>query len=325
MATFLSPFFRPMPRGRNVATPDKERRAFGSGRLRSHAKRMMNYLLPGAVLMLMLSVGMSLRFSEILANWRRLGWLEWSRLLLATFIVPPLIALALGQVLPLPLSATAGLLLVAVAPGAPLMTRGVAKKGFDMQMAASYQVWGALMIPVMIPLLVAAVGKFYQRDIWISPLTLLAVIAKQQFLPLLTGMALMRFFPAVSTKVQRALNILGNAVLTLCLILLLWKLGPVLMSASPWLPVAALLLALGCLAVSRALLSSGTPGVQTLVISNVNRHVGLALLLSGQYLHNRNALPAIACYALAAPLVMGIYAKLARRSCDIPVATKTPH
>jgi hypothetical protein len=65
--------------------------------------------------------------------------------------------------------------------------------------------------------------------------------------------------------------------------------------------------------VSRALLSSGTPGVQTLVISNVNRHVGLALLLSGQYVHNKSALPAIACYALAAPLVMGIYAKLARK------------
>jgi BASS family bile acid:Na+ symporter len=273
----------------------------------------MNYLLPGAVLILMLSVGMSLRFSEITANWRRLTWSVWARLLLATFIVPPLIALALGQLLPLALSATAGLFLVAVAPGAPLMTRGVAKKGFDMQMAASYQVWGALLIPIMIPLLVAVAGKLYQRDIWIPPATLLLVIAKQQFLPLLAGMALMHFAPVFSTKVQRALNLCGNAILTVCLIALLWKMGPTLMKVSPWLPVAALLLAVGCMLVSRALLSSGTPGVQTLVISNVNRHVGLALLLSGQYVHNKSALPAIACYALAAPLVMGIYAKLARK------------
>jgi BASS family bile acid:Na+ symporter len=239
--------------------------------------------------------------------------LDWSRLLLATFIVPPLIALALGQLLPLALSATAGLFLIAVAPGAPLMTRGVAKKGFDMQMAASYQVWGALLIPIMIPLLVALAGRFYQRDIWIPPLALLAVIAKQQFLPLLAGMALMHFAPAFSTKFQRTLNLLGNAILTFCLIALLWKMGPALMKVSPWLPVAALLLAVGCLLVSRALLSSGTPGVQTLVISNVNRHVGLALLLSGQYVHNKNALPAVACYALAAALVMGVYAKLARK------------
>jgi hypothetical protein len=205
------------------------------------------------------------------------------------------------------------LFLVAIAPGAPLMTRGAAKRGFDMQMAASYQVWGALMIPIMIPLLVAAVGKLYQRDIWIPPHTLLMVIAKQQFAPLLAGVALMHYFPALSTRVQRGLNVLGNAVLTICLIALLWKLGPVLTEVSPWLPLAALLLAAGCLAVSGALLSSGTPGVQTLVISNVNRHVGLALLLSGQYLRNKNALPAIACYALAAPMVMWGYAQVARR------------
>lgn len=273
----------------------------------------MQYLLPAAVLILMLSVGMSLRFREILANWRRLTGGQWGRLLLATFILPPLLALALGRILPLERSAMAGLFLVAIAPGAPLLTRGVAKRGFDMQMAASYQVWGAVMIPIMIPLLVAVVGKFYQRDIWIPPHALLLLIAKQQFAPLVAGMVLMRFFPDFSTRSQRALNLLGNAVLTIGLIGLLWRLGPVLLKAGPWLPVAGLLLAVGCLLLSRALLSNATPGVQTLVISNVNRHVGLALVLSGKYLQSKSSLPAIACYALAAPLVMLVYAKLARR------------
>ncbi|MEO8616449.1 MAG: hypothetical protein ABI600_14995 [Luteolibacter sp.] len=271
----------------------------------------MKYLLPGAVLMLMLSIGMSLRFSELVSNWKRLTLGNWAQLLLATFIVPPVIALGLGQLLPLPLSATAGLFLVAIAPGAPLMTRGVAKRGFDMQMAASYQVWGALMIPVMIPLLVMAAGKLYQRDIWIPPLHLLTVIVEQQFLPLFAGMLLMHFAPALSTKVQRGLNLIGNAILTVAVIALLWKFGPALKDAGPWTPLAAFFLALGCMTVSLALLGRGTPGVKTLVISNVNRHVGLALLLSGQYLHNKNALPAIACYAIAALLVMAIYTKLA--------------
>lgn len=274
----------------------------------------MNLILPAAVLMLMLSVGMSLKFSELVANWRRLTLVTWTRLLLATFLVPPLIALGLGKLLPLTLAATGGLFLIAVAPGAPLMTRGVAKKGFDLQLAASYQVWGALMIPIMIPLLVAAGGKLYDRDIWIPPLTLLAIVAKQQFLPLLAGMALMYFAPGFSTTIRRALNLLGNLLLTVAIIALLWKLGPTLQQTSPWVFAAALLMALGCLAVSRVLLSSKTPGVQTLVISNVNRHVGLALLLSGQHLNAKNTLPVIACYALAAPLVMALYAKLARRS-----------
>ena len=74
------------------------------------------------------------------------------------------------------------------------------------------------------------------------------------------------------------------------------------------------------MAVSRMLLTYETPGVQTLVICNVNRHVGLAMLLSGQYLrtNNKGALPAVACYALAAPLIMGLYAKF---SCRYDPAT----
>ena len=275
----------------------------------------MKFLLPGAVLMLMLSIGMSLRFREIIANWRRLTVANWARLLLATFLVPPLIALGLGQLLPLDLGTVAGLFLIAVAPGAPLLTRNIAKRGFDMQMAASYQVWGALMIPIMIPLLVALAGKLYQRDIWIPPLALLAVICKQQFLPLLVGMALMHFAPVISTKVQRIFNVLGNLILTVALVALLWKLGPALKETSPWLFLAAPTLAVGCLIVSQMLLSKKTPGVQTLVICNVNRHVGLALLLSGQYLRDENnrTLPAVACYALAAPFVMALYAKFAHR------------
>ena len=280
----------------------------------------MKYLLPSAVLILMVSIGMSLRFREIVANWRRLTWANWTRLLLATFLVPPLIALGLGQLLPLSLATTAGLFLLAVAPGAPLLTRNIAKQGFDMQMAASYQVWSALMIPIMVPLLVALAGKLYQRDIWIPPLTLLAMICEQQFLPLLAGMALMHFAPTFCIRARGALNIFANLVLTVVLIALLWKMGPALKETSPWLLIAVPALAVGCVAVSRMLLTYDTPGAQTLVICNVNRHAGLALLLSGQYLrtNNNGALPSVACYALAAPLIMGLYARFASRDDATP-------
>ena len=50
---------------------------------------------------------------------------------------------------------------------------------------------------------------------------------------------------------------------------------------------------------------------KTLVVCNVNRHVGVGLLLSGAYFRNQKALPAIAAYALAAQLMIWLYAKLA--------------
>jgi hypothetical protein len=47
--------------------------------------------------------------------------------------------------------ATADLFLIGVAPGAPLMVRTVGKKGFDMHLDFSYQLWGGLLPPLVVP------------------------------------------------------------------------------------------------------------------------------------------------------------------------------
>jgi predicted Na+-dependent transporter len=147
----------------------------------------------------------------------------------------------------------------------------------------------------------------------------LAVIATQQFVPLLIGVALMYFAPGFSTKIRSALNVIGNALLMVTLIVLLVKMGPALTEVSPWVVIAVLLLAVGCIAASFAIVAgAATVITETLVACNVNRHVGLALLLSGAYFRNQKALPAIAAYALAAQFMIWLYSKLARYR---PIAT----
>jgi len=88
----------------------------------------MRHLLPLAVLMLMVSIGMSLDLRELVANWRRLTVSTWLRLLGITFVVPPVVALLVSRALGLSLPETAGLFMVGVAPGAPLLTRNIAKR-----------------------------------------------------------------------------------------------------------------------------------------------------------------------------------------------------
>jgi predicted Na+-dependent transporter len=187
----------------------------------------------------------------------------------------------------------------------------LARKGFDMHMAASYQVWAALMVPVMIPIVVAAAGKLYGRDIWIPPTVLLKQIALKQFLPLAVGMAIAWFAPKTSLRSQPVLNVLGNVLFTAMVAVVLFKMGPALKAVTPLVPVAALLLAVGSMATILSFPGNALVK-QTFAICNANRHVGLALLLSGQYIHARNALPTVACYALLAPLVMFAYARYHR-------------
>lgn len=270
----------------------------------------MQYLLPGAVFLLMVSIGMSLKFTEVIAHWRRMNAFAWAALLTATFIIPPALALIFANLFRLTLAETVGVFLVGVAPGAPLLTRNLARRGFDMQMAASYQVWAALMVPIMIPLLVWIAARFYGRSIWIPPVLLLREIALKQFLPLAVGIVVASLAPKASSRAQPAINVAGNVLLTLMIVLVLFKMGPALEQITPLVPVAALIVAVGSIA-AFFLFPFNSPQIrETFAICNANRHVGLALLLSGRYLHAQRALPAIACYAILAPLVMFLFVRL---------------
>jgi len=267
----------------------------------------MKWVIPAAVFLLMVSVGMSLRHSEITERLRRMNLGYWLGLVLATFLVPAGLALLLGKILPLRLSELAGLFLVGAAPGAPLMTRNIAKRGFDMQLAAGYQVWGGLLTPILLPMMVFLAGLMYGRNIWIPPGDVLLQIVEKQFVPLLLGMLLAYFLPSFSEKSQPWLNRIGNVVMTVGILAILWFTRETLKDVLTWwLPLGALLLAVGSVAAIRLLVPTNDALVRrTLAICNANRHVGLAILLSGQYLKAKGALPAVAAYALVAPFVMG--------------------
>ncbi len=270
----------------------------------------MRYVLISSVFLLMVSVGMSLRVGEMIANWRRLTWLIWLRLLLATFLIPPAVVLLLHRLLPLKGPDALGLFMVAVVPGAPLMTRNIARRGFDMHLAASYQVWGAMLTPIVIPLVVFATGKLYDRDVWIPPIVLLVQIVEKELVPLLLGIALAHLVPALSKKLQPVLNAAGNVILIVVFVVLLIKMGPQLGKITPWLALAALVLASSAIAAVRLLILADKVAARTLAICNSNRHVGLALLLSGRYLGRSDVLPAVACYALVVVFIMIVYPKL---------------
>jgi hypothetical protein len=78
------------------------------------------------------------------------------------------------------------------------------------------------------------------------------------------------------------------------------------------LPIVALLLALGCMSAVWLIRLDDPVVRETFAISNANRHVGLAVLLSARSVHPSEALPAIGCYALLVPLVMFAYIRWSR-------------
>ena len=272
----------------------------------------MKFLLALAIIMLMVSVGMSLQLRELIANWRRLTWGQWSRLLLATFIIPAAFALLLAHAFSLSLPNTAALFMLGATPGAPLLTRNLARRGFDMQLAASYQVWSGALTPVMIPVMLFAAAKLYDRTVWIPPRILAGQILIKQFLPLAAGMLLMHIAPRFSKKTQQGMNIVGNLLLTVIIVALLWKMGPELRTTSPRIIIAAFLLLVVSIAVMHVLMSADRIRVRTLAVSNANRHVGLVLLLMGRFRGTHNVLPVLACYAILVAIMLVVAPRIFR-------------
>jgi bile acid:Na+ symporter, BASS family len=88
----------------------------------------MAYLLPTAVFILMVSVGLSLKFAELASSLRQLTWLAWLRIVIATFVLPPLLALILANLLRLKAGELVGIFMVGATPGAPLLTRNRARR-----------------------------------------------------------------------------------------------------------------------------------------------------------------------------------------------------
>ena len=154
------------------------------------------------------------------------------------------------------------------------------------------------MVPVMIPLLVGLAGKLYSKDIWIPPSALLWQIVRQQFLPLAIGMVVRWFAPQIIERVQPMISTGGNVLLMVLIVILLFVMRNALKEITPLVLVAALLIAIGSIAAVRLFRIGDQVMRQTVAVCNANRHVGLALLLSGRYLHAKVGLPAVLCYAL---------------------------
>lgn len=280
----------------------------------------MRYLLPGVVFLLMVSVGLSLKPHVVITHWKRLSLVMWLRLVTATFLIPPATALLIASLLHLTRAELVGLFMVGVAPGAPLLTRNMARRGFDMHLAASYQVWAALMIPIMVPIVVLAAATLYGKTWWISPVSILEQVIYKQLLPLSVGMGIAWLLPQLAQRLQPVMNTLGNLLFTAIVALVLYKMGPALKGVTPLVPLASLLLAVGSMGAILLVRTKDAIIQQTFTICNANRHVGLALLLSNQYVQTRQSLPVVACYAVLVPFIVIAYAKYRTRQRPAAIA-----
>ena len=163
------------------------------------------------VISTMLGVGLQLSVRDISDSLHDRRWLL--RALLANFVLLPALAFTIAHLLQLDAALTAGLLILATAPGGPVLLKLVRLAKGDTALTVGLLVIllivGVITQPLLLPLLL--------DNIHVSPLAIVLTLIFSVLLPLLAGLALRARQAALAERLSNPAHKLS----TLCMLLIL--------------------------------------------------------------------------------------------------------
>lgn len=142
------------------------------------------------------------------------------RSLLAIFVIVPIVAVALAHAFDFPHAAEIAMIALAISPLAVLIPVNLIKVGRRFSFPAGLMAMVALLSVVVVPLLVALVGRFLGWSL-VSPLRAAGVVAAIVLLPLVAGMVVRALRPVLADRIELPTSLVGTIVLRLATLALL--------------------------------------------------------------------------------------------------------
>ncbi len=137
---------------------------------------------------LMLSLGLTVSFRQVVSLWQRPGLLN--RAVLGMSVVAPLVAIGIGFAMDLPAEAKMGLVLVSLSPGTSLPWHYLFKTNKKHLYTEALQTTAAFLSIMTVPLTIAIINEFLPESVQIAPLAVVQQIFVFQLLPLMIGLAI---------------------------------------------------------------------------------------------------------------------------------------
>jgi predicted Na+-dependent transporter len=201
------------------------------------------------------------------------------RSLLAMYVLVPLAAVGLVILLPLPPGAEAGLLVLAVSAGAPLLPRKLLSIG-DGAYTFSLVTVSSVLAVILVPFWLEMLGPLFPRLPRLAPERTALILGESFFLPLLAGMAVRRFFPKFAAWTGGRVVGLAGLAMTLAAVVLLAVNWHVVLEVK-WQGVAALaLLILMALVIGHLVGGPNEENRSALAVACATRHIGVAVVVA---------------------------------------------
>jgi BASS family bile acid:Na+ symporter len=256
---------------------------------------------------LMLSIGLSQGFNNLAYLWRRPGLL--ARCLIASFVLVPIAAMIINQVLPLPFAVKVGLATMAICPGAPMVYRKLLKGRTIPALAGSFQATTALLAVIVVPLWLQIFARLYPSDADFSPADIFRQVAMAQLIPIVAGLVIHGWFSELAEDLKEPVFKIGSFLLLGLVFVILIVALPKVLTVGVVPVIAAILFAAASLLAGHYLGGPEPESRLTIAVANSTRNAGLALAIATANFADPGILGAIATYALLAAVAGNIYSK----------------
>jgi len=258
-------------------------------------------------------VALNASFGDVLFLWRRPSLLV--RSLVSMLVVMPVFVLALALWFDLNHAVMVALLASAMSPVPPILPNKQIKAGGEQSYVVGLLTTTALVSIAYVPLVAALLGDAFQRPIDVSIANIVRIVATSMLLPVLLGMAVHRWAPALVKRIERPLSIVATVVLVAaCMPIVLeeWpEMQRLIGHFSLLVMVAFALVGLG---VGHWLGGPDPDERSVLAMATSARHPAVALTIAHNAIDKPGVMAAVLLALIVASIVAAPYVKWRQRS-----------
>jgi predicted Na+-dependent transporter len=273
--------------------------------------------------LMMLVIGLKEGFANLSLLWRRPMLLL--RCLVASFVLVPLAAMVIVAIVPMGPAVKAGVAMMAICPGAPMLYRKLSGMKADTALAGSYQVTMSLFAVALVPLWILIINALYVRQDPSSFNDVARQIAYVQIIPITAGLLVRGWLPSLAFDLLKILAGLSSAMLLGALIIILIVGLPAILQVGVVTVLGVVLFIAATILIGHYLGGTEPENRIALALANSSRNAGLALaLVSINFENEGRVLGTIGAIALLSAVAGAIYVNLYRKKLGGVDAQKVP-
>lgn len=258
------------------------------------------------IVLIVVSIGARTRFSSALFMLREPA--TGLRAMAAMYLLVPLFALLVMWLAPVQQAVRVTILALAVSPMVPLIQRKQEKLGGDEEYNTGLQVLATIVSIFVVPAMIWVAEAVFKVPAFYEPMALANVLLVTVGVPLIIGMSISQFMPAIAPAVSLWSGRLGNGALGIGVLVLLNAIWPHISGIiGEGAIISMIALIFFALASGHALGGPVARNRSSLAVANAGRHPGAAIVLcSAIFPEQSNEILAAAVLYLLVYLVLGI-------------------